>query len=383
MSTFDHIRPYHDDEVEAVLNRLARNPELLDTLIRFRFPHLPAFLRAPLRWPLSKKLLSTVSDVHSVTDFQLMVAKYMHQMITTTTKQVTYTGIEHLDLSKPCLFISNHRDIALDPAFVNWGLHVRGNNTVRIAIGDNLLTKDWVSDLMRLNKSFIVRRSAESKREKLNVSKELSAYIHYSLAEEGSHIWIAQKEGRAKDGIDRTNAALISMLMLNRPKEMDFDDYVHELRIVPVAISYEFDPCDEAKAKELWQQEETGKYEKEDHEDVQSISRGITGDKGRVHIHFCQPLDGQYGSARAVAAAVDREILGHYQLMPSNILAAQQLGLGVDEWLHLVSDEDRQSFEKRLEAVPEPIKCRMLAMYAAPVESRQKLDALTDSALAE
>ena len=138
---------------------------------------------------------------------------------------------------RPYLFISNHRDIAMDPAFVNWVLYQNGFKTLRIAIGDNLLTKPFASDLMRLNKCFIVNRSATSPREKLKAAKKLSAYMHHSLTQDKSNLWIAQREGRAKDSLDITNPAIISMLALNKPKQEAFGDYIASLNIVPVSIS--------------------------------------------------------------------------------------------------------------------------------------------------
>ena len=376
MSGFDQIRPYNDDEVKDVLDRLTRNPELVSTLVKFRFSNWPTWSHGALVWGLQKILKSRAQKIKTIRDFQLQIESYMQQMINTSTSKLTFSGVDELDLKQPCLFISNHRDIALDPAFVNWALHINGFDTVHIAIGDNLLTKDWVSDLMRLNKCFIVNRSAESKRDKLKASKELSAYIHHSLKQEQAHTWIAQKEGRAKDGNDRTNPAIISMLMLNKPKEMDFGDYLKELRIVPVAISYEFDPCDAAKAQELYQQEKEGVYEKEDHEDVKSISMGITGSKGHVHLHFGTPIvsnaNGSFNSAKDVALEVDRQIHQGYHLMATNVLAAQKLKLPVEQLLKQV-DLDASEFEQRLSQYPEAIQAKMLAMYAEPVRNQLAL----------
>jgi hypothetical protein len=197
---------------------------------------------------------------------------------------------------------------------------------VRIAVGDNLLHKDWVADLIRLNKCFVVERSVEGRREKLAAAKLLSEYIEHTLKNDCQHIWIAQREGRAKDGIDLTNPAIVSMLSLNKPKDMSFGDYIRDLRIVPVSLSYEFDPCDIHKAKELYQAEQEGKYDKPDNEDMQSIVSGITGQKGKVHVHFGKLVGGDFENAKQVASYIDKEVLHGLRIYPTSIEAARLLG---------------------------------------------------------
>ena len=182
----------------------------------------------------------------------------MRKMIDTTVSGLSVSGLDQLSPDQSYVFVSNHRDIAMDPALVNWVLHLNQHQTLRVAIGDNLLTKPYVSDLMRLNKSFIVNRSATAPREKLKAAKHLSSYIHHSITEDRQNIWIAQREGRAKDGLDRTNSAVIGMLGLSKAKPVPLADHIKTLNIVPVSISYEYDPCDEAKAKELYMQQTHG-----------------------------------------------------------------------------------------------------------------------------
>lgn len=198
---------------------------------------------------------------------------------------------------------------------------------MRIAIGDNLLGKDWIADLMRLNKSFVVKRSVKTVRQKLMASKQLSKYMYLSVTEDGSNIWIAQREGRAKDGNDYSNPAVLSMLLLNKPKTMLTEDYVKQLRIVPVSLSYEYDPCDIAKANELHIRATQGNYEKKKNEDLWSIAEGIQGKKGRVAVHFHSVLTPSealpLNNAKAVSAALEHHIIRNYVLMPTNIAAAQ------------------------------------------------------------
>lgn len=370
MSDFSSIRPYQDAEVKPTLERLVNTPELLHTLIGFRYPKLSGWRKSLLAIGLKAYLRWRLRNIDSVYQFQLEVESYMDHMIKTTTSELSSSGLDSLDLSQPHLFISNHRDIALDPAFVSYILHHSGQDTVQIAIGDNLLTKPWVSDLMRLNRSFIVKRSASTKRDKLKNSRELSAYIHHAITELGDHIWIAQREGRAKDGVDLTNAALISMLSLNRSKSQPFSEFIKQLNIVPVSISYEFDPCDEAKANELVAQQQ-GHYAKQEHEDILSISRGITGHKGRVHLHFSPALQGEYHSAKQVAEELDRAIIGNYQLMPTNWVAAgrsEQASLNPRD-----VDHAQRYFEAKASTLSAEAVEQLLAMYANPVLYKDKV----------
>lgn len=382
MTDFDNIRPYDDSEVRGVLDRILADPELANAVSRLRFPRLHAWLGWLLR-PLVRQVLTRqLGHVNTVADFQQVVEKYMAAMIANTTTALTISGLDKLDPQGAYLFISNHRDITMDPAFVNWSLYHSKANTLRIAIGDNLLSKPYVSDLMRLNKSFIVNRSARAPREKLKAARQLSAYIHHSLVNDAHNIWIAQREGRAKDGNDKTNSAVVGMLTLNKPKSMDYNEYVHSLNIVPVSISYEYDPCDAAKARELYQQRTTGSYQKEEHEDIKSIAAGIAGQKGHVHVAFGEVLRGHYQDDDDVVQELDRQIIAHYVLHPSNCFAWQQLGN--DPAPLVYSDrkipfdekalgEARAIFDARLAAIPEEHRDIALAMYANPVASQQNL----------
>ncbi|MFT2093019.1 1-acyl-sn-glycerol-3-phosphate acyltransferase [Paraglaciecola sp. 2405UD69-4] len=362
---FDSIRPFDDADLATVLPKLFNNAEFIASIVAFRFASWPDFLKPLLALFTRLYINMQAKRINTLSEFQSLIAPFMDKMIATTTESVTITGLETLDVSEPCLFISNHRDIALDPAFINWTLHENGQDTVRIAVGDNLLKKPWVADLIRLNKCFIVKRKATDRREKLQAAKLLSEYIEYTLHSEGQHVWIAQREGRAKDGNDLTNPAIISMLSMNKPKTKTFSEYINELRIVPVSISYEFDPCDVNKAKELHQLEKEGSYDKPDNEDVRSIVNGITGQKGRVHLHFSKQLVGEFENAKEVAASLDREILQSYQPFATGAMAASMLD-GVDI---AVTDEHSVKAEKylksRLEGLNEDEKLKLLSMYAA------------------
>lgn len=380
-SVFDDIRPYRDDEVANVLARVLADDEFIAALLRFRFPSLPAFAhtiaRPLLRWQLQRQTRA-VNDIKA---FQAIIESQMRHMIESTSNGLTVSGLEKLDPASAYLFVSNHRDIAMDPAFVNWVLWHNGMNTVRIAIGDNLLTKPFASDLMRLNKSFLVKRGETAPKKIYAALKQLSAYIHHSVVQEKASVWIAQREGRAKDGVDRTEEAIIKMFAISKPREQAFADFVRELNIVPVSISYEWDPCDLAKARELYHKAEHGSYQKDTHEDVQSIAAGIAGRKGRVHVSFGDVLRADFASAEAVALELDRQILGNYVLFPSNFLAASAMGQSIDGQCGYPPAAftvdgfavEKNLFDDRLSQCPEEYRPFLLAMYANPLRSSQQL----------
>lgn len=367
------IRPYNDDEVAEVLSRLAHEPELLDALTRYRLPRLSRFMPSLSRTLASLAIRREVRGVASVKAFQRRIADYMERMIRTTTDDFETEGLDALDPDTAYLFIGNHRDISLDPAFVNYALYLAGRDTVRIAIGDNLLKKPYVNDLMRLNKSFIVPRSARGKRAMLAAYQKLSGYIRHSITVDNHSIWMAQREGRAKDGIDRTDPAIIKMMTMARraeDREIGIGEAIRELRLVPVAISYEYDPCDLQKARELHAMHADGNYAKGQFEDIQSIVAGITGHKGRVKLSFGTPLGADFDSPEAVAAEIDRQVLKGYQLFPSHYLALEALGDApelVDR--SAISDADRARFKARLQEVPEALRPWWLAQYANPVRN--------------
>jgi len=370
---FADIRPYRDDEVKAVIHRVLEDPEFIRSVTRLRFGnlgrHFPWLLQPLVGMALRRQLAS----VHTIHDMQLVIEKYMDRMIEATTRGFSVSGLDALAADEAYLFMSNHRDIAMDPGFANYSLHKNAHQTLRIAIGDNLLTKPWVSDLMRLNKSFIVKRSITAPRQLLAAYRELSAYIHYSVVEESHPVWIAQREGRAKDGIDRTEPALIKMLAMNCPKDQAFADYIATLKIVPMAISYELDPCDALKAAELCAVEEDGEYEKAEHEDVKSIGKGITGDKGLVHVSYGQPIGDGFDTPEAVAAELDRQIIDLYCLHPTNRFAYEMLN-GPDPQLDNLFAESgsvgREQFEQRIDAMPTAHRPYALAQYANAVVSK-------------
>lgn len=381
MGEFEAIRPYADTEVRPVLARLLTDNAFLDTLTRYRFPRLAGPLGWLLKPVIAHYLRREIAGVDSVAALQMKIEPYVDRSIERATDGISYSGLEHLKKDRAYLFISNHRDIVMDPAFVNYALYHAGLPTPRLAIGDNLLQKPFVSDLMRLNKSFIVHRSISGRREKLAAFQTLSAYISHSIRQEGASIWIAQAEGRAKDGDDRTDSAILKMFHMCR-KDEAFASVLADLHLVPVSISYEYDPCDLAKARELSIRASTGSYTKAPGEDDASIVTGITGHKGRVHLHFGTEIRAPQEDAKALAQHIDRDILGHYRLFPVHYLAYAQwserdpaLAVPAAEQLFAADEVQaaRAHWQRRLANCPAEQQPWLIMQYARPVENHYRL----------
>ncbi|OCR25011.1 glycerol acyltransferase [Pseudomonas syringae] len=383
MGEFDAIRPYDDAEVPAVLARLLSDKAFLAILTHFRFPRLAGAFGWVLQPVLARKLRREFAGIDSVATLQDKVEYYVDHTIERATDGVTYTGVEQFKSGSAYLFLANHRDIVMDPAFVNYAIYHAGLPTPRIAIGDNLLQKPFVSDLMRLNKSFIVHRSIIGRRERMAAYQLLSAYINHSIRNDCQSIWIAQAEGRAKDGDDRTESAILKMFHMSR-KDEPFAEVIHSLNLTPVSISYEYDPCDHAKARELYIRATTGSYTKVPGEDDVSIALGITGYKGRVHVNFAPPITELFEDTKALAIEMDRQILGGYRLFPVHYLAYAQWAdadpaLGVPLAADVFAPEElakaQEEWQRRLEGCPEEHRPFLVQQYATPVRNQYRVKA--------
>ncbi|CBL47305.1 Phospholipid/glycerol acyltransferase [gamma proteobacterium HdN1] len=402
MDEFDAIRPFRDHEVRQVIDRLIDQHDVASVIARFRYPKLPNWAHAMLSLLGRQLLRYELRNIHDVASFQKLVWDFVDRSVKRTTRGLTVDGLERLDRNRAYLFISNHRDIVLDPALLDYALVTAGMDTAEIAIGDNLLRDPMVSDLMRLNKSFVVERSVDGLKAKLVALTRLSRYIESTLAR-GQSAWIAQREGRAKNGLDRTDPAVIKMLSIyGKKRGMSFAESIRHLNIVPVAISYEYDPCDAMKAAELQAREGQEAYVKADNEDIASIVKGISSPKGRVHISVGTPLTADYVDADAVAAAIDAQIVANYKLFPSNLIAYEQLqkpatsfaarlqfasslqedarqrlqqlaAQSREAWDRLDAAEMRRQaaeFRARIAEYPEKLQHYILEMYANPLMSK-------------
>lgn len=364
---FRDIRPFNNSEAPEYLARLAREPELADALAAIKLPKLRRLLPPFARWLASLWLRRQARDMRTVEDLQNLIAPELAKLIESSA-QFSVSGLEHLPQDRAFVLISNHRDIVMDPALTNYALHGAGRPTVSIAIGNNLLRKPWVAWLMRLNKSFIVRRDVSGPRELLAASQHLSCYIRQMVATKQSSIWIAQREGRAKDGRDATEPAVIKMLGLSRDRAREsVAEVLAELCIIPVAISYELDPCDGLKATEL---AAGSGYQKSEFEDVRSIAVGISGKKGSIHLTFGEPITDPT-DVPSVVAQIDDQIRSGYALWGTNQWAWEALhGEPLPEILTIRPGQcNKQAFLDRVAGYPSALQPVILAMYANPVTS--------------
>ena len=314
---FGDIAPYADAELPERLLALCSDPELLDAACALRFKTSANFL-TPLVRPLVRNRLRR--EVRKITDratwHELMV-HFINGVLESTTDGFTYSGIDAITQTKPSVFISNHRDITLDPVLVNYALWLNGHPTSKIAIGDNLLNLRVGAEFMRINDSFIVVRSATGLKAQYAAMSKTSRYIRYVLGE-GQSVWIAQREGRSKDGVDRTDPAVLKMFALAyRDESKDINYMLEQFNLVPTTLTYELDPCATRKAIELAERERTGTYVKTEHEDRDSLVQGIRGFKGRVHVAFGHPMQAEYRDADELARAIDEVIMENRQSYPT------------------------------------------------------------------
>ena len=376
MTEFDDIRPYNDDEVQAVIARLIADSDFIDLLLSRKAPLLSKLCPWLMRPFVRRQLLKLTRDMRTVNDLQMHMSQALERVLDATTDGYSFEGLDNLDGDKAALYLSNHRDIALDPALVCQGLLAAGKDSVRIAIGDNLLSKPFAADLMRVNRSFIVKRSATARREKLDALKKLSRYIRHSISQDKVSIWIAQAEGRAKKGCDRTETALLKMLALSKAEGQNFAAATGELNLIPVSISYEYDPCDADKARAHHLAQQGTAYVKDKFEDLDTIQKGILGYKGRIHVHFGQPVGDRFENADALAAEIDRQIYTHYRLFPTNIIAWQMQGNtdGLDDLKQQWPNEDwsnaQRSFQSHIDQIPADHRQIVIDAYAAPVDNK-------------
>jgi hypothetical protein len=371
---FDDIRPYKDAEIPAALKRFVENRWLTSGIRREVFPRLPSLLNPIFDFAVKTYLRKKFASIHTVDDFQRKITRDMvlAWIVKHTTDGLSHSGLKHLQKGKAYIFISNHRDIVLDSALMNSVLSHNGFGIPAIAFGANLMISELVSDLIRANKSFIVKRDLSFKK-RIQAAHHLSLYIWF-LHHEGESVWIAQREGRAKDGDDRTSPALIKMLHMSQRKGgLSFSKYIQEVNIVPVAVSYEKDPCDLLKARELHEKEKHDNYEKKKEDDLLSMYNGLKGDKGRIHFAFAKPLQAGYQNEQEVASEMDLTIHSIYRLWPTNYIAYDELNRS-KEYSTMYSAEEHTDFLRRFQHERDDIRIKVLAMYAQPVINRRALE---------
>ncbi len=369
MDPFLAIRPYQDHEVQPVLSSLIEDPAVLKALISLKYSKY--FNKLPFFTSLVKILLkSQVKNIHSIEGYQDIFKSLMDQMIKTSISHLDVKGISDLDSNSQYLFISNHRDISLDAALLNLSLNRAGHKTFNMAVGNNLMKEKWASDLMRLNKSFIIQRSG-NKKEIYTGLALASQFIQHTILEAGESIWIAQKQGRAKDGIDVTDPAMLKMIHLTERKTQSLGQYFNALKVVPVSISYELDPNDCLKAIELNALEQNKSYEKSENEDLISIANGINGQKGNVTINVGQPIQSNdIDSYEVVANKISKEINSMYYLHPTNFAAAAILKIEhqcINQFTDIDISIAKDSLTNRMANLDDGARFKFLNQYANPV----------------
>ena len=373
-SIYDDIRPFDPEELPAAFERLLSDAQFQQVL-GYLYPGVP--LEA-----VKTKMMACKTNL----EFQLAFCYGFLKDLMAKASKGFDMNVEAVDVTKRYTFVSNHRDIVLDSALLDVLLYDAGfNTTCEIAIGDNLLSLPWVKDLVRLNKSFIVQRSL-SPREFLMASKKMAEYMHYVVGEKNDNIWIAQREGRAKDSNDRTQPSILKMMAMGG--EGSPVDRLRQLHIVPLAISYEYDPCDFLKAAEFQLRRDVPGWKKTALDDVNSMRTGIMGYKGGVHYHCAPCIDGFLDNLSpdipktkvfdVIAEHIDREIFRNYRLYPSNYIALDMLE-GNEAHAGRYTAEDKAVFEKYLQGqiaridIPNKdeafLRERMLTMYANPARN--------------
>jgi glycerol-3-phosphate O-acyltransferase len=368
---FDEIRPYRDEEIPGMMLKLLEDPAFLTMLKKvFREEEKVKAVQEAMRW------------TRTIESFQgQFMVPFFDNIINNSTNGVDLGGLENLRKDQSYLFISNHRDIILDSALLNVLFLKHGYNTTEIAMGSNLLIHPWIEILSRVNRSFIVKRNIPVK-QMLESSKLLSEYIRTCVKYNGDSIWIAQREGRAKDGFDQTQPSLLKMLNMSNRKS--FIQGFKELKIVPMSISYEIEPCGNEKVAELLKRQSDVDYQKTELDDMFSMASGLRNQKGRIHIQFGSPIgeavlkniarEGNFNERlKELAEYIDKQIYWNYRLFPNNYIA-YDLCFKTGKYAGQYTPEEKESFialtHQRLKLVNQDREEAMelwLKMYSAPV----------------
>lgn len=368
---FEDIRPYFDEEINPALQRITAVPEF-SKILGFLFPEKK-----------KEDIINNLLNINTALDFQ---EQFMHPLVysivSKTSNGLTTSGFEHLRPGTPYLFVGNHRDIVLDSAILQVILFDSGHETSEITFGSNLMTNQFIIDLGKVNRMFKVNRGG-NRRELFRNSEILSSYIRYTLTHKKTSAWIAQRSGRTKDGSDKTESGLLKMFNISGTK--DFISSFSELNIVPLSISYEFEPCCAFKVKEMTSVARGIPYQKEPNEDLMSIITGITQHKGRIHLAACTPVNqvihetdefcGINEKINQLAALMDSTIYRNFKLWPNNYIAFDLLNQS-QKFSHLYSKEDMEKFSvyanQELSIFSEDTSLQrelLLKLYANPVNN--------------
>lgn len=369
---FADIAPYNDTNFHEKLELLLHEPG---------FEHAVRYVMPDVDFP---KFCAELLSVKSQSEFQQRVmGSFLQRLESATTKGVTIDGIENIEDGKSYTFLSNHRDIVLDASFLNLSLLRVGKPLTQVAIGNNLLIYEWITDLVKLNRSFIVKRDVK-RLEALQAARKLSAYIHYTINHTHESVWIAQREGRAKDSNDKTQEALLKMLSLGGNSTLC--QGLMDIHILPVSISYEYDPNDFLKVREFLLRRRDPEFKKSQRDDLYSMETGLLGQKGRVHFQIGKCVDSEIAAlagtgdnnttVKAICRVIDTAIYTGYHFYPINYIAYDMLE-GTDRFADKYTADDvratEEYFMQRLAMVDvdditdgerEFMRLTMLGMYA-------------------
>ncbi len=372
----EDIRPFEGEEVKEALERISEDPRFFDVLEQL-FPEVPR-----------EKELEFLRSDRNTYDFQRdFMHKGIRRIIEQSSEGLSYEGFRYIEPDQPYLFIANHRDIFLDSGILEILLFEHGIDTTEITFGNNLMKDPLLRDVGKVNKMFTVYREGTG-RGKYENSKRLSAYIRHAINVKQNSVWIAQRDGRTKNGDDRTHPAVLKMLCSSGSD--DLEENLRELNIVPLTISYEFEPCDRYKVMELYHSEYLGEpYTKGPEEDLKQIVEGVTGAKGHIHMAVGMPLSeeipailgaGHYSDKIGeLASMIDASVHDNFKLWPGNYFAYDQL-FTTDKYVDRYADHDKERLEGRKEEVlnglegdPKVLENYFLRIYANPVVNKEKL----------
>jgi len=371
-NNFDDIRPYNQSEIPSAMQRIAEN-EHFEALSKYIFPDRDI-----------EDVRTMVRNIRTTDEFQIKVMYFVNQQIVRRSMtELTIDGLDQLNQQTNYLFVSNHRDIMLDSSLLQYLLNRNGFSTTEITFGSNLMSSQLVIDIGKANKMFKVIRSSNI-REFLKNSLHLSEYIRNTITEKGESIWIAQRNGRTKNGFDATDQGIIKMFCMS--KSSDLIQAIDELNIAPLAISYQIESCDILKTRELYLSQNSEKYVKQPCEDFNSILTGIQQPKGYVHLSFCKPLTSkelEFGHKipnefyKNVATLIDERIYRHYKLFNNNYIA-HDLRSGKDTFSACYTKEEKEAFVARcrymleqIEGDKDTLTSIFLGIYANPVDSQK------------
>lgn len=372
---FDDIRPYYDHEAYEAMRKLKKDP-LFMQLVSYIWPGMT-----------EEEAFAKAEKVHDNMSFQL---EFMHQairvIVSRSSTGLTCSGFENVDPNQAYLYIANHRDILLDSAILQILLVEHGFKTSEITFGNNLMQGGFITDFGKLNRMFTVLREGNS-RELYEISQKLSAYIRHTVAEKNVSVWIAQRNGRTKDGNDLTQTGLIKMLNLSGKK--NFSESIKQLKIVPLSISYEYEPCDDLKVQELYLSSLHSKYVKAPGEDLNSIITGIKQPKGRIHMAVGKPIlseadelekiPNENERIKQLVNMIDEQLYNNYMLWPVNYIAAD-ISANSDEYANNYSPAEKENFIQyikqkisKLKGDEQTLFNMFINMYSNPVKAKKQI----------